>query len=118
MAKGALFFGWGTAVRGRETKALQVFQEALQYWGARQQSGDIDSFEPYFLEAHGGDLAGCLIVKGDQEKLARLRADAEFDRLNTRAQLVVENFGVVSALTGAELQAQMAVFQQNIAELA
>jgi hypothetical protein len=29
MSMGALFIGWGAAVRGRETKSLQVFQEAL-----------------------------------------------------------------------------------------
>jgi hypothetical protein len=118
MAKGVLFIGWGPAVRGRERKALQVFQEAVQYWQRLQQSGQIDSFEPVALEPHGGDLDGFALIKGDAEKLALLRVDQEFVNLNTRAQMVVENFGVVGGVYGAELQALFADFEKVAGELA
>jgi hypothetical protein len=118
MAKGALFIGWGNAVRGRERKALQVFQQALTYYEGLQRSGQIDSFEPVALEPHGGELAGFFLVRGDADKLSRLRVDQEFVGLNTRAQLVVENFGVVGATFGAELQALFADFEKAAAELA
>jgi hypothetical protein len=117
MAKGVLFIGWGPAVRGRERKALQVFQEAVQYWQALQQSGQIDSFEPVALEPHGGDLDGFALIKGDADKLALLRVDQEFVNLNTRAQMVVENFGVVGGVYGAELQALFADFEKVAGEL-
>lgn len=117
MAKGALFIGWGPAVRGREAKALQVFQEALQYYGRLQQAREIDGFEPFALQPHGGDLAGFLLVRGEHEKLARLLVNEEFVRLNTRAQLVVENFGVVLAHTGEDLQRLFADFGQQAAAL-
>jgi hypothetical protein len=117
MAKGALFIGWGPAVRGRERKALQVFQEAVSYYQRLQQNGQIDSFEPVALEPHGGDLSGFLLVKGDADKLAQLRLDQEFVNLNTRAQLVVDNFGVVGGVFGAELQALFADFDKAAAEL-
>jgi hypothetical protein len=118
MAKGVLFIGWGPAVRGRERKALQVFQEALGYYQRLQQGGQIDSFEPVALEPHGGDLGGFLLIKGDADKLAQVRQDQEFVRLNTRAQLVVENFGVVGGVFGSELQALFADFDRAAGELA
>jgi len=117
MAMGALFIGWGPAVRGREQKALEVFQEALQYYGRLQQEGDVQSFEPVALEPHGGDLAGFLLVKGDADKLARLRASDEFIALNTRAQLIVENFGVSGAFVGDGLQSLVADFGKQAAAL-
>ena len=33
MAEAALFIGWGEAARGREKQALEVFNQAVQYWG-------------------------------------------------------------------------------------
>ena len=117
MAMGALFVGWGAAVRGREQKALEVFQEALQFYGRLQQQGEIQSFEPVALEPHGGDLAGFLLVKGEPDKLARLRASDEFIGLNTRALLVVENYGVAGGFVGEGLQTLFADFGKQSAAL-
>jgi hypothetical protein len=105
-------------VRGREQKALEVFQEALQYYGRLQQQGEVQSFEPVALEPHGGDLAGFLLVKGDADKLARLRASDEFIALTTRAQLVVDNVGITGAFVGDGLQRLFADFGQQAAALA
>lgn len=118
MAGAALVIGWGQVVRGREQKALQVFNEAIQYYTQLQQQGQIESFEPVALEAHGGDLAGFLLVRGDRETLNRLRYEEAFLRLNNRAQQVVDNFGVVAAFVGEELQRQFADFQAQASELA
>ena len=117
MAMGALFIGWGPAVRGRETRALQVFQEALAYYTRLQQQGEIQSFEAIALEPHGGDLGGFLLVKGDSEKLARLRISDETIAINTRAQLVVENFGVTGAFVGEGLQRLFDDFGKQASEL-
>ena len=104
MAMGALFVGWGAVVRGREQKALEVFQEAVQYYSRLQQQGEIQSFEPVALEPHGGDLEGFLLIKGDPDKLARMRGSDEFIALTTRAQQVVDNVGIVGAFVGGDLQ--------------
>jgi hypothetical protein len=101
---GALFVAWGSVVRGREQKSLAVFQEALQYYSRLQQQGEIQSVEPVALEAHGGDLEGFLLIRGEPEKLARLRATEDFIALTTRAQQVVDNVGVVGAFVGEGLQ--------------
>jgi hypothetical protein len=117
MATSALMIGWGPAVRGREHKALQVFNEAIQYYTRLQQQGTIESFEPVALEPHGGDLLGFLLVRGDREKLNALRSSEEFLRLNNRATLVVNNLGVVTAFIGEELQRLFADFQTQASEL-
>jgi hypothetical protein len=54
MADAGLFIGWGAAVRGREAKGLEVFNEALAYYGRLQQEGTIEGLEPVILEPHGG----------------------------------------------------------------
>jgi hypothetical protein len=117
MSMGALFVGWGVAVRGRENKALQLFQEVLGYYARLQQQGEIQSFEPIALEPHGGDLEGFLLIKGDAAKLARLRVSDEFIAFNTRAQLLVDNFGVTGAFLGEDLQRLFADFGKQAAAL-
>jgi hypothetical protein len=117
MANAAIFVGWGAVVRGREQKALQVFNETLTYYAGLQQQGEIESFEPVLLELHGGDLNGFILIRGDRDKLNRVRDSDEFHRLNSRAALIVENFGVVRALVGEELQRQMVIFQAQFANL-
>jgi hypothetical protein len=79
MADAALFTGWGDPVRGREQKGLEIFNEALTYWGQQQESGGIESFEVVFLYPHGGDLAGFILAKGSQEQIAAIQASEEFD---------------------------------------
>ena len=117
MAGEALFIGWGTVVRGREAKSLQVFQEAVEYWGGQLQAGNVDSFEPVFLVPHGGDLNGFFLIKGDAAKLDELKRSDEFRRVNTRAAQIVEGFGMVDALTGESLAEGMQMFQEASAEL-
>lgn len=110
MPDAALFIGWGPAVRGRERQSLQVFNEVLAYYARLQQSGEISSFEAVGLEPHGGDLVGFLLVRGDRDKLTRLRGSEEFLRLNNRGALVVDHLGVVTAFVGDDLQRLYADF--------
>ena len=118
MTKAALFLGWGQPIPGREQKALQAFQEAMQFYGRLQQEGVIESFEPILLEPHGGDLNGFGLIRGDAEKLARLRMSAEFNSYIQLAQLVLTDVGVVGAMYGDELQQAMAEYARQLAALA
>lgn len=117
MANAAIFIGWGETIPGRERQAIQVFNEAMQYWNRLQQRGEIESFEPVQLEAHGGDLSGFALLRGDREKLGRVRTSDEFMRMNTRAVLVVQHFGVVGGLIGEDLIRQYADFAAQATEL-
>ncbi len=117
MADTALFVGYGPTIPGREQRALALFNEVLGYYARLQEGGEIESFEAVLLEPHGGDLGGFLLLRGDAEKLARVRRSEEFQGYNAQAGLVVQNFGVVGAYIGAGLERQFAVFGKLVADL-
>jgi hypothetical protein len=117
MADSGLFVGFGLPVRGRERQAVKLFNETFEYSSRLQQDGEIESFEPVLLEPHGGELGGFFLLRGDKDKLARIRSSEEFERLIVRGQLTVENIGVVSAFLAERLMSQMSVFSQQVGEL-
>lgn len=117
MADWGIFFGWGNPVRGREMKSLEVFNEALQWWGGKQQSGEIESMTVGFLTPHGGDLNGFLLIRGDQQKLLQITSSAEFIQLNTKVGLIVENFGAVLCALDGEVQNQAGMFARLVGEV-
>jgi hypothetical protein len=118
MANHALFVGWGTVVRGREQMALQVFRETVEFWGRAQQDGRIESFEPIFLEPHGGDLVGFFLVRGDRDRLQEIRVSEEFSRIVARAGAIVDGFGVVTAYGDEEIARLRGQFEELAGELA
>jgi hypothetical protein len=97
MAESGLFIGWGDIRTGRTAGSQVVFAEALAYWPTLQAAGEIESFETVILTAHGGDLGGFFLLRGDPERLGRLSMSPEFVRLVQRADAVVEGLGVVPA---------------------
>ena len=117
MAEMGVFIGWGAPVRGREARGLEVFNEAVEYWGRLQQEGAIESFEVVLLYPHGGDLYGFSLLRGTGGALDGVRASDEFNDLVSRAGLVVERVGVVSAALGDSLGTQVERYQRQVAEL-
>ncbi len=117
MADFGLFVGFGRPISGREQNSTKVFTEAVEYWTGLQEAGQIESWDAIFLEPHGGDLGGFFLVWGEREAIARVRSSDELAALNQRAQLIVENFGVVGAERGAQVQTQMGKFVEAAAEL-
>ena len=118
MADDALFIGWGEVVRGREEKAVEVFNETIQYYGQLQQDGKIESFEPYFLAPHGGDLGGFVLLHGEREQLDEIVRSEEFERLQARVTMIVDGSGTVQAVTGEALARGMGHFQEATKDLA
>jgi len=117
MADSGLFIGFGLPVRGRERQATKVFNEVFAYYARLQQEGEIESFEPVLLEPHGGELGGFFLLRGDEDKLARIRISEEFARHTARGQLVAENLGVVGAVLGERLVGELSLFDQQVDEL-
>ncbi len=118
MADAGLFVGWGEVVRGREADAIELFNETLAYYGRLQEEGTIEGFEPVFLEPHGGDLGGFILIRGDAEKLASLRVNEEFMQFSIRATLHVNGFGVVGADLAERLARQMEYYTEQIGAIA
>ena len=117
MADAALFIGWGQVVRGRERRAVQVFNESVEYWGGLQSDGKIEDFEVALLGPHGGDLQGFALLRGSEEQVGALRADEEFQRRVLRADQIIESQGVVNALIGEGIARGMAQYQGEIDDL-
>jgi len=106
----ALFIGWRATASGRERKSVELFGESLRFLTNLVVEGRLASVEPFFLEPHGGDLEGFFLVRGEMEELNRIRFGDEFQRLAVKAQVLVQNFGVVAAITGDQLNKHMAWF--------
>ncbi|WP_301168761.1 hypothetical protein [Brevibacillus nitrificans] len=113
MAKGSLMVGWGEIIAGREKAAQATLNNAMQYCIRLQQEGKIDRFEVVALEPHGSDLNGFVLISGDKETIAQLRADDEFVSVMVGVQLVHRNVRVVGAYTGAELQSLFAMWDEQ-----
>jgi hypothetical protein len=118
MADAGLFIGFGNPVRGRELQAVELFNETIGWYSQLQEDGEIESFEPVFLEPHGGDLGGFILIRGDAEKLAKLRVNDEFTQFTIRAGLYVDSIGVVGADMGGRLQSQMEYYTEQIGAIA
>jgi hypothetical protein len=114
MADRALFIGFGAPVRGREERAVEVFNEFVAMFGRMQSDGRIASMEVSLLDPHGGDLGGFFMVGGSAEQCAALTNDEEFRRATIDASLIVENFGVVPAVTGDGVASEMAMYMDAV----
>ncbi len=117
MADAALFIGWGQVVRGREDRALDVFNETVELYGQMQSDGRIESFELCLLEPHGGELGGFALLRGSEEQMDAIHRDEDFERSMTKASLIVDDLGVVPAAVGEGLGRQMAIYQEEIGVL-
>ena len=117
MTDRALFVGFGAPVRGREERAIEVFGEFVAMFGRMQSDGRIDSMEASLLDPHGGDLGGFFMVRGSEAQCAALTNDEEFRRASIDAMLIVDNFGVVPAVTGDGVEREMTMYSEAVAKV-
>lgn len=114
MADRVLFIGWSQTVRGREQRALEVFNEAISLYGSMEQDSRIERFDVCLLEPHGGGLDGFISLYGTEDQIAAVRADDDFQRSLVAANLVVDDLGVVAGWVDDGVPHQMAMFQEAI----
>jgi hypothetical protein len=117
MADRALFVGFGAPVRGREERAVEVFGEFVGMFGRMQSDGRIEAMDVSLLDPHGGDLGGFFMVHGSAAQCAALQDDEEFRRAVIDATLIVDNFGVVPAMTGEGVSREMAMYGEAVAKV-
>ena len=116
MADRVLFISWGAAVRGREERGLEVFNEALGLFGRMQQDGRIESFDVALLMPNG-ELNGYIQLHGSGEQLAALKTDDEFMRNMMDAGLIVDGLRHVEGFTNEGIAKQMATYQAAMSEV-
>jgi len=105
MANQALFIGWNRPARGREEQAMKLWGKSMEYYGKLQAEGRIESFEPVILTAHGGDLNGFFLVRGDGKNLDEIRREDDFINIVIQAGYCLDDFGVISGFIGEGLEA-------------
>ena len=117
MADRMLFIGWGKTIAGREERALEVFNEAIGFYGRCQQEGRIESFDVILLEPHGGGLQGYAELHGSADQLSALREAEDFQRLLADAALIIDELGVVGGFANEGIARQMEIYRGAIAQV-
>lgn len=105
MANQALFLGWDRPARGREEQAIKLWGKAMEYYGKLQAEGRIESFEPVILSAHGGDLNGFFLIRGEGKNLDEIRREDDFMDLVIEGGYCLDGFGLVTGFIGEGLEA-------------
>ena len=114
MSSNVVFFGWNRSLPGREGVSAEHFQDFVQYLGGLQAQGTIQSFETVFLNAHGGDLNGFFLIRGEPAQLDALLATDEWENHVTRALFHLEGLGVIRGVAGELIQKRMELWTQHI----
>jgi hypothetical protein len=117
MADRLLMISWGEPVRGREERALEVFNESVGLAGRMQQDGRIESFNVVLLNANGSGLTGYMEMHGSAAQIAALDDDEEFVRNTVDASLIVENLQHVKGWANEGVARQMALYQEAVAKV-
>ena len=91
----AVFIGFGQPVRGREERAVEVFNDFVGMFGRMAADGRIEDMDVTLLDPHGGELGGFFMVHGSAEQCTALQMDEEFRSACVDANLIVDDFGVV-----------------------
>ena len=109
MANAALYIQWGQAVRGRETKALEVFSRAMELDETLKKQGKIAEHRTYISETGNlGRNGGFVILEGEVAQLRAVVDSEEWKSLLAQAYEVVEGLEVLHLATGDEVQRTIA----------
>jgi hypothetical protein len=114
MTDRAVFIGFGQPVRGREERAVEVFNEFVGLFGRMQDDGRIERMDVCLLDPHGGELGGFFLVHGSEEQCSALTMDEEFRRAMVDASLIVDDLGMVGAATGAGVGTEMTRYTEAL----
>ena len=104
-------------MHGREKRALEIFNEVVQYWGRLQKEGRIESFDVAILTPNGGDLGGFLLVRGTAAQIDSVRRSEEYQRLINRSQLIADHFRVADAFVDEGLAQIMSQYGDEVGKL-
>jgi hypothetical protein len=114
MNASVILFGWNRSIPGREKVSAGHFDEFVKYLVGLQQKGAIGTFDAVFLDAHGGDLNGFFLIRGESDKIDTLVSTTEWVTHITRASLHLEGAGVIRGVTGDEIMKRMAMWVNAI----
>lgn len=117
MADRVLFIGFGNPVRGREERAVEVFNDCVGMYGRMQQEGRIDSMDVVLLPPNGGPLGGYMELFGSAEQVAAVRHSEDFRRLMADADLIVDDLSIIEGYANEGVAQEMAIYADAVAKV-
>jgi hypothetical protein len=116
MADRVLMITWKDPARGSETRAVEVFNEALGILGRRQQEGRIESFDVALMDPNE-KLGGYMAIRGTREQISALRGDDEFRRNTIDATLCVDDVCHIEGSCNEGVAEDMAMYEQAVGQV-
>lgn len=116
MAEGVLFISWGEPKAGREERGLEVFNEALGYYGKCQQDGRIESFDVVLFEPNA-DMNGYIELRGSVDQLNALREEEEYRKILVDASMVCKKMRVLGGATGDRIAREIGLYQDAVSRV-
>ncbi len=118
MSDRILFLSWGQVARGREERALEVFNESVGFYGRLQQEGRIEGFDVALLDPHAAALDGFMVLRGTRDQLASVKDDDDFRRLMADVTMIVDDLRVIDGVTGEGVAREMAMYAEAMGKVA
>lgn len=112
--QGAIVYQWTRPVPGREAEAGKLFRDATAYAEKAVAEGRITDYA-WYISGQGG--LNFMVVRGELETLMANTGDPELVELGVRSGLVQQGYSWSFCATGETAQAQVALFEQQVAQL-
>ena len=111
MSDRLLQVSWKAPVRGREDRALEIFDSFLGMLGRMQQDGRIESFDVVIMRPNA-DINGYTSIRGSAAQIANLKEDREFLANTADAALIVEDLRQTEGYTGEGVAMIMSLYRE------
>jgi hypothetical protein len=113
-----LIIRYGKLVPGREKQAIELFEEATDYFEEKVQKKAITFFEPFFLFTSDLDEeTGFFVLKGPAPEIFKLMEEEKYLRLMQKAYVLVEHLRADLLTVGEGIREQIERGQKVRAEL-
>ena len=99
----AIVITWSEPIPGRERQALEYATEVNDYWEGRRAAGKCSAPEMFFFS----NGHGLWMVKGERDVLFGEYLAAESQRLETKGELLLQDYGCDFTKTGPAADAHM-----------
>ncbi|HAV63102.1 MAG TPA: hypothetical protein DCY13_12150 [Verrucomicrobiales bacterium] len=114
MSSNVIFFAWNRSIPGRERISAQHFKDFVSFLESLVKNHGIQSFDPVFLNPHGGDMNGFFLIRGEPAKLKEILSSKEWVTHVFRANMHLQGLGVVRGQTGELIKERMELWTQCI----
>jgi hypothetical protein len=116
MSNAAIFLGWNRPFHGKEGTAMDLMGRLNKYLEKLKNSGEITGYTRVWLEPHGGDLNGFVLIEGEVSKLQALKQTDEWNDGVIRLGLAVDGLGINHAVVRSAVDTEEARVRKVLKE--